>query len=106
LNTFDIEEQPIHGDVHPQNIFVTPSGILWPDFEAASYGPVEWDICGLICSDEDYDRGETLLSLLGDFKSFCVSVWCWDLAHVPEKLEAAQYHLARLKARYPQFLSK
>jgi hypothetical protein len=104
LDAFDIEDQPIHGDVHPENIFVTPAGILWSDFEAASRGPAEWDICGLVYPDEDPGCDDTLFSLLGDLKSFCVSIWCWDLAQMPEKLEAAQYHLGRLKTRYPQLL--
>jgi hypothetical protein len=37
------------------------------------------------------------LVVLGYLRSLCVSVWCWDLADIPEKREAAEYHLNYLR---------
>lgn len=100
LNAFDIKAQPIHGDAHPGNVFMTADGPLWSDLEAASLGPVEWDLSGLPGAIGDTPENGSLAALMTNLRSFCVSVWCWDLAHMPEKLEAAQYHTERLKARY------
>jgi thiamine kinase-like enzyme len=38
---------PIHGDAHLGNVFFTPMGPLWSDFEAACLGPREWDASGV-----------------------------------------------------------
>jgi hypothetical protein len=37
------------------------------------------------------------LLMLGYLRSMCVSVWCWDLAEIPEKREATEYHLSYLR---------
>ena len=47
---------------------------------------------------EPIDR--SLRAVLCDLHSVCVSVWCWALAHLPGKREAAEYHLARLTSKY------
>ncbi|SDP23368.1 phosphotransferase [Lentzea jiangxiensis] len=36
--------QPLHGDAHPGNLLLTPSGPVWNDFEDAWLGPVAWDM--------------------------------------------------------------
>ncbi|MGW6445325.1 phosphotransferase family protein [Lentzea sp. NPDC055074] len=36
--------QPLHGDSHPGNLLVTPSGPVWNDFEDAWHGPIAWDL--------------------------------------------------------------
>jgi hypothetical protein len=42
--------QPLHGDAHPGNLLLTPSGPVWNDFEDAWMGPVAWDVA---CSAND-----------------------------------------------------
>jgi aminoglycoside phosphotransferase (APT) family kinase protein len=36
--------QPLHGDVHGNNIVSGPDGPVWIDFEEACVGPVGWDL--------------------------------------------------------------
>jgi hypothetical protein len=38
-----LPSQPLHGDAHPGNVLVTPSGPVWNDFEDAWRGPLAWD---------------------------------------------------------------
>jgi hypothetical protein len=33
-------------------------------------------------------------------RSLCVSVWCFAKYHIPEKREAANYHLGYLRERF------
>ncbi|WP_434449644.1 phosphotransferase [Lentzea sp. E54] len=42
--------QPLHGDAHPGNLLLTPSGPVWNDFEDAWLGPVAWDVA---CSTDE-----------------------------------------------------
>lgn len=39
--------RPLHGDAHPGNVLVTPSGLVWNDFEDAWQGPLGWDLACL-----------------------------------------------------------
>jgi phosphotransferase family enzyme len=39
--------RPLHGDSHPGNVLVTPSGLVWNDFEDAWQGPLGWDLACL-----------------------------------------------------------
>ena len=92
---------PILGDAHLGNVFITSDGALWNDFEDACLGPREWDIGFLpkpeLAAFEPFNRDA--LVELGYLRSLCVSVWCWALAHIPEKREAAEYHLGYLRER-------
>jgi hypothetical protein len=99
LASFSIDAVPIHGDCQTGNVFMTADGARWTDFESASRGPREWDILWMHdpITFEPYDRN--LFGVLLDLRSVCVSVWCWALAHIPEKREAAEVHLDYLKAR-------
>lgn len=91
----------IHGDAHLGNVFITSDGALWNDFEDVCLGPREWDIGWLpeaeLAAFEPLNRGA--LVVLGYLRSLCVSVWCWDLADIPEKREAAEYHLSYLRGQ-------
>ncbi|MCX2951016.1 phosphotransferase [Lentzea sp. NEAU-D7] len=42
--------QPLHGDAHPANLLLTPSGPVWNDFEDTWLGPVAWDMA---CSADE-----------------------------------------------------
>jgi aminoglycoside phosphotransferase (APT) family kinase protein len=99
LAAFTIPATPIHGDAHMGNVFITPAGPLWTDFETACLGPREWDAAGVphLPAFEPLDSG--LYAALSDMRSLCVAVWCSALAHDPEKRAAAQYQLAQLKSR-------
>jgi hypothetical protein len=99
LDGLPINPVPIHGDAHLGNVFITTDGARWNDFEAVCLGPREWDIGCL--PDRDLDDFEPvnrdLLSVLHCLRSWCVSVWCWDKYDLPEKREAAEYHLWYLR---------
>lgn len=99
LDRLPVQLVPILGDAHLGNVFITCDGALWNDFEDACLGPREWDIGFLpeleLAAFEPLNR-DTLVAL-GYLRSLCVSVWCWALAEIPEKREAAEYHLGYLR---------
>ncbi|HEX2300839.1 MAG TPA: aminoglycoside phosphotransferase family protein [Pseudonocardiaceae bacterium] len=45
--------QPLHGDVHPNNIIATREGLVWIDFEDVSRGPAGWDLALLSWIDAE-----------------------------------------------------
>jgi thiamine kinase-like enzyme len=92
----------IHGDPHLGNVLITSAGPLWTDWESACVGPLEWDLsclpdssmAGIAPVDPD------LLAVLRDLRSVCVAVWCSaEPDRAPDKREAAEYHLRRLRER-------
>jgi len=99
LGRLPVRLAPILGDAHLGNVFITSDGALWNDFEDACLGPREWDIGFLpereLAAFEPLNRD--VLTELGYLRSFCVSVWCWALADIPEKREAAEFHLGYLR---------
>jgi Ser/Thr protein kinase RdoA (MazF antagonist) len=106
LETLPIIAVPIHGDAGAHNVFITPSGARYGDFEDVCVGPREWDIASLpdvdLASFEPVNR--QLLAILRDLRSLCVSVWCWEHYNVPEKRDAAHYHLGYLRRRFAHCL--
>jgi hypothetical protein len=36
--------QPLHGDMHDENLIATRDGLYWIDFENVCRGPLEWDL--------------------------------------------------------------
>jgi Ser/Thr protein kinase RdoA (MazF antagonist) len=103
LDALPLKLTPIHGDAGAHNVFITPQGARYSDFEKVNLGPREWDI-GFLSPDIDLTAFEPVnrnaLSVLGDLRSLCVSVWCWAKYDMPEKREAAEYHLGYLKERF------
>jgi len=97
LATFDIPLSPIHGDAYLGNVFFTPEGPLWTDFEAACLGPYEWDFVGVPYAGRFSAADLELCAVLADLRSLCVVVWCSALSERPEKRAAAAFQLARLK---------
>jgi len=102
LGTFSFTPISIHGDCHLGNALITSSGAVWTDFESVCQGPREWDLTCLpkevLSIFPSVDR--ELYDVLRDLRSFCVAVWCWvDPDRSPEKREAAEYHLQRLRQR-------
>ncbi|MGA7808275.1 phosphotransferase [Bradyrhizobium sp.] len=96
------EPIPIHGDVHLGNVLITPQGALWNDLEDVSLGPCEWDVGWLPEVDlaQFEPMNQDLLSAFHYLRSLCTSVWCWARYDVPEKREAADYHLEYLRAEF------
>jgi phosphotransferase family enzyme len=101
LEAWPFKPVPLHGDAGAHNVFITADGARYADFEDASLGPREWDVGFLpgveTAPFEPLDRN--LLAVLGDLRSVCVSVWCFARYEMPDKREAADYHLAYLKER-------
>jgi hypothetical protein len=97
LATFDILPRPIHGDAHMGNVFITPSGPLWMDFEAASRGPREWDAAGAPYLPAFHSLNPEVYAIMSELRSVCVAVWCSALAADPDKAAAAQYQLTHLR---------
>jgi hypothetical protein len=99
LDALPLRLVPIHGDAGPHNVLITPDGARYNDFEDVCLGPREWDVGWLADVDliafEPIDRD--LLAVLSVLRSLCVSVWCWAKYDMPEKREAAEYHLGYLK---------
>ena len=102
LATAAIAPVAIHGDPHLGNVLMTSSGPRWTDWESACIGPLEWD---LACLPETAlgivpAVNAELLAVLRDLRSVCVAVWCWaEPDRAPEKRQAAEYHLRRLRER-------
>ena len=93
--------RPLHGGCHTGNVLEASRGFLWTDFENVCMGPIEW---GLTCVPRPfrahYAFEPSLLELLGDLRSWTVSVWCWTIYdRSDEKREAAHYHLERLREK-------
>jgi hypothetical protein len=42
--------QALHGDVSLSNLFRTPRGLVWNDFEDTFRGPAHWDVAGYVVS--------------------------------------------------------
>jgi Phosphotransferase enzyme family len=101
LATFEIHSSPIHGDAHLGNVFFTPNGPLWTDFETACLGPRAWDAAGVPHLPAFQAIDPRLYAAMSDLRSVCVVVWCSALAADPEKRAAAEYQLARLRKNAP-----
>jgi len=97
LSGLNVPNVPIHGDAHMDNVFFTPAGALWTDFETACLGPREWDVAALSHPAGFPALDPNLYPLLADLRSVCVTVWCSTLAHDPKKRAAAEEQLARLR---------
>ena len=99
LQTFDCERVPAHTEIHGGNVIWTNLKPLLIDFESCCLAPREIDFLPFsarsLAAGPELD--ERLVRILGDFKSFCVAVWCWSQPdRAPEVREAAEYHLSRL----------
>ena len=100
LDAADLDVVPIHGDAHLGNVLMTRNGPLWSDFESACLGPREWDLRWTPDKERPTSADRDLLLTLGHSRSLCVSVWCWDRYDLPDKREAAEYHLAYLRQQF------
>src|ERR1039458_1251262 len=46
--------QPVHADVHLENVLTTTTGPLWTDWENVCRAPVMWDLACLVASTQLY----------------------------------------------------
>jgi hypothetical protein len=97
LSRFKIASAPIHGDAHMGNVFFTPDGPLWTDFETICRGPYEWDAAAMLRPAAFPGLNPELYRVLAELRRLCVVVWCSALAHDPKKRAAAEEQLASLK---------
>jgi aminoglycoside phosphotransferase (APT) family kinase protein len=97
LAALDVPAQPIHGDAHLGNAFITPGGPLWMDFETASLGPREWDAASVMYPPAFPSLDPKLFDVLEDLRRVCVAVWCSALNADPDKRAAAKEQIAALK---------
>ena len=102
LSTAAISPVVIHGEPHLDNVLMTADGHRWTDWESVCLGPLEWDLSSLpetavaVIPNVDHQ----LLAWLTDLRSVCVATWCWaEPDRAPEKREAAEFHLGRLRER-------
>jgi predicted trehalose synthase len=98
LAALPVDPAPIHGDAQLGNVLFTPSGPLWTDFEAASFGPREWDASGAPHLPAFLSLNPDIFEIMVRLRSLCVVVWCAALAEDPDKREAAEYHLEWLRS--------
>jgi Ser/Thr protein kinase RdoA (MazF antagonist) len=101
LQTFDYDCIPAHEEIHSGNVLWTDGKPLLIDFESCCLAPREIDFLSFL------ERSlpafpyldKRLMEVLGYFKSFCVTVWCWsEPDRAPEVREAAEYHLSCLRS--------
>jgi Phosphotransferase enzyme family len=97
LSTLPVQPSPIHGDAHMGNVFFTPSGPLWTDFEAVSLGPRERDASGVPHLPAFQPIDPKVYAVMSSMRSLCVAVWCSAFAADSDKRAAAEYHLGRLR---------
>jgi hypothetical protein len=102
----DFPVRPVHGDPHPGNLLVTPSGLMWNDFEDAWLGPLGWDLACLATSGR-VDGAAAVAAYPGEVAAeelaVCVELrtlfavlWRFVVAtRFPHRLPEAQEHLRR-----------
>lgn len=54
----DLVEQPIHGDAHLRNAFITADGPRWADLENVCRGPVEYDLASMAWRTQVHGWGD------------------------------------------------
>jgi aminoglycoside phosphotransferase (APT) family kinase protein len=88
--------RPLHGEPHTGNVVATGDGLRLVDFEAASLGPLEWDLASLPAGVSDAYDGidHRLLTLLRRLNSARVATWGWANAGHPVMRAHAEHHLA------------
>jgi len=99
-----LTKRALHGEPHDGNFLITPSGLRWIDFESACQGPLEWDLAFLSEDARSAFAGvnHDLLQLLETLNSARVATWCWVQAQFPNMRRQGEYHLERVRRRWPR----
>jgi aminoglycoside phosphotransferase (APT) family kinase protein len=98
--SMDTVDVALHGEPHLGNIVVTERGPRLIDFEAASIGPIEWDLASLdpaVAREYPADVDLRLLGALRRLNSARVATWSWALSHLGDMRRHAEHHLALLR---------
>jgi Ser/Thr protein kinase RdoA (MazF antagonist) len=80
LEAYQITAQPLHGDSHRKNVFRTPQGPLWTDWEDTIHAPIEWDLACLVAgaritgTAEDTAWAETALAAYGPYDALTLEL--------------------------------
>jgi Phosphotransferase enzyme family len=92
-------ERRIHGEAHDGNLLMSRRGLRWIDLEAASVGPLEWDLAFLpdAVSDLFPEADAQLLAMLRVLNSARVATWCFARAEFADMRRHGNYHLRRVK---------
>ena len=108
--------QPVHGDAHLFNVFSSPRGPLWADWEDAFRGPIEWDLACLVASSRvfgtDAERvaaalagygaeiDESVLELLVEARVVQAAAWSVIVSREhPQRRDRLEARLRWLRAR-------
>lgn len=103
--------QVVHGDAHPGNVLVTPSGLRWNDFEDAWHGPVAWDYACLVASGRPGGWARAAaghvdpagLAVCRAFRELFAVSWHQMLGHrFPARAEESRRALAEYAERHDQ----
>ncbi|HEV7648907.1 MAG TPA: aminoglycoside phosphotransferase family protein [Actinophytocola sp.] len=103
--------QPLHGDAHPGNVLVTPSGPMWNDFEDAWRGPPAWDYACVAGSGRPGDWASAVsgrvdeagLAMCRALREVFAVAWQQLLAHYfPARAGQARAALAEYAERHDQ----
>ncbi|HEY1946264.1 MAG TPA: phosphotransferase, partial [Bryobacteraceae bacterium] len=75
LAAYQSTAQPLHGDSHRKNVFHTPDGPLWADWEDTIHAPIEWDLACLVAgariagTAQEADWAEAALAAYGPYNA-------------------------------------
>lgn len=72
---FALPVGPIHGDAHTRNLLTDHGQVVLLDFEAAAYGPREWDLLPTAIAVERYGLAEDWYRLFAQIYGFDVRTW-------------------------------
>ncbi|WP_179956647.1 phosphotransferase family protein [Amycolatopsis anabasis] len=72
---FPLPRGLVHGDAHPGNVIVGPSGPVLCDFDSSCVGPPEWDLTPLAVGRERFGDPAGRYRLLADVYGFDVTAW-------------------------------
>lgn len=73
--TFALPMGPIHGDAHTRNLLTDEGKVVLLDFEAAAYGPREWDLLPTAIAVKRYGLAEDCYRQFADAYGFDVRTW-------------------------------
>jgi thiamine kinase-like enzyme len=72
---FALKPGPIHGDAHTRNLLTDHGTVVLIDFEAAAYGPREWDLLPTAIAVERYGLAEERYKEFATAYGFDVRAW-------------------------------
>ncbi len=83
LRSMELDVRPIHGEPHEGNVLASEHGPVVIDFEAASVGPIEWDLGCAPPGVADATVGVDLdvVRAARHLNSVRVATWCWASPH-------------------------